>query len=78
MFSYYNVQILLSTDLPGNKIFETSVTTEWLRAIEALKDVPEAELQWFAGQGKVIKLPYLTYRDDTVIVMFFETLNDII
>lgn len=35
----------------------TRITTEWLRAIEALKDVPETELRWFAEQGTVIELP---------------------
>lgn len=31
--------------------------TEWLRSIETLKNVPEAELQWFIDQGKVLELP---------------------
>lgn len=33
-----------------------NLTTEWLRAIESLKDVPESQLQWFIDQGTVLDL----------------------
>lgn len=33
------------------------ITVEWLSALEDLKGVPEAELQWFVDQGTVLELP---------------------